>query len=326
MAKDVTVLVGTINASIWRSTDGGDSWGRAKGERPRMPWSELQCFDLVVHPRDSKLIFAGTNEGLYRSDDAGASFEQVDSPLSEYDVWSLAIDPMEPNTMFAGCRPGAIYRSRDGGAHWDIMPAEFTDYCMNVGVPRVLTMAVDPSDHRIVWAGAEVDGVRRSLDGGDTWTRVTSLAEPDIHCVTVSPGSPSKVIMSTAPEIYTTTDVGESWQKVGVRQQFPMTFCRGVTVKPDDPNVIFAANGNSFIGDDGAVLRSRDRGETWETLPLPAKPNSPIWSFGVNPADPNIVLCNSHYGEVFRTEDGGDSWTKVDREFSEIRGLAWTPN
>ncbi len=105
-----------------------------------------------------------------------------------------------------------------------------------------------------------------------------------------------------------------------------MSFCRGVAVKPDTPNVIFAANGNSFIGDNGAVMRSCDQGETWDRLPLPLNPNSPIWSFGVNPADPELILCHSHYGEVFCSADAGDSWRKLDREFSEIRAVAWTPN
>lgn len=326
MRDDFTVLLGTVGTSIWRSSDGGQTWTRPKGERPRLPWSELQCFDIVVHPKHPETIFAGTNEGIYRSDDRGESFERLDSPLNDYDVWSIAIDPAEPDTLFAGCRPGAVFRSRDGGLHWEKLSAQFAENCDNVGIPRVLTLAIDPTDHRVVWAGAEVDGIRRSLDGGDTWTKIDSLAEPDIHFMVVSAGSPSKVITSTAPEIYLSTDTGESWQSVGVRQNFPMQFCRGLAIKPDDPNVVFVANGNSFIGDDGRVLRSRDRGETWETLPLPVQPNSPIWKFGVNRADPNLVLCNSHYGEVFCSEDAGDSWRKLEREFGEIRPVAWTPN
>lgn len=326
MKDDFTLIVGTIQSSIWRSDDGGDSWTRARGARPKLPWSELQCFDLATHPKDPQIVYAGTNEGVYRSDDQGASFERLDSPLNDYDVWSLAVDPVDPNNVFAGCRPGAVFRSRDGGAHWEKCAAEFAEECLNVGVPRVLTMAVDPSDHRIIWAGAEVDGVRRSLDGGDTWSRVDSLSEPDIHCIAVSAGSPSKVFTSTAPEVYLSTDVGESWSTVNARQNFPMTFCRGLAIKPDDPNTIFVGNGNSFIGDDGTIVRSRDRGETWENLTLPSKPNSPMWSFGMNAADPNLIVTCSHYGEIYRSEDNGDNWHKLDREFSEIRSLAWLPN
>ncbi len=326
MARDITILVGTIGAGLWRSEDGGESWARPKGSRPRMPWSELQAFDVAAHPKDPKTIYAGTNEGFYRSDDRGASFERVESALNDYDVWSIAIDPTDPDIIFAGCRPGALFRSRDGGQRWEKLAAEFAEDCPNVNVPRITMMAVDPTDHRIVWAGAEVDGVRRSLDGGDTWARVESIGEIDIHGIVVSAGSPAKVMISTAPEIYCSTDTGESWDTVGVRQNFPMTFCRGIAIKTDDPRVVFVGNGNSFVGDDGAIQRSRDRGESWETLPLPVQPNSPMWAFALNGADPNLVLCNSHYGELFCSEDAGDSWRKLDKEFSEIRGIAWTPN
>ena len=55
MARDFTVLVGTIGAGLWRSEDGGESWVRPKGSRPRMPWSELQVFDVAAHPRTRRL-------------------------------------------------------------------------------------------------------------------------------------------------------------------------------------------------------------------------------------------------------------------------------
>ena len=326
MRKDVTILAGTVGMGIWRSGDGGESWGRPRGSRPRLPWSEIQCYSLVVDPRDPNAILAGTNEGVYRSDDNGASFERIDSPLNDFDVFSMTIDPTEPSTVFAGCRPGAVFRSRDDGQHWEKLPTDIVDDCPQVRVPRVLTVAVDPTDHRTVWAGVEVDGVHRSLDGGDTWARVTTVDELDIHSIVVSAGSPSKVIMSTAWEIYTTTDLGESWQLVDVPHRFPMPWCRGVALKPDDPSVVFAATGSDFIGTDGAVMRSRDRGETWEALPFPVKPNSPLWVFGVYPADPNVIVCNSHYGYLYCSEDAGDSWEKLDRELGEIKTVVWTPN
>jgi photosystem II stability/assembly factor-like uncharacterized protein len=55
-------------------------------------------------------------------------------------------------------------------------------------------------------------------------------------------------------------------------------------------------------------------------------PNTPIWTFAMNSADPDRMLTCSHYGQVFVSDDAGDSWRKVKREFSEIRALAWVPN
>ncbi len=72
--------------------------------------------------------------------------------------------------------------------------------CPNVGVPRVTALTVDPTDHRIIWAGVEVDGVRRSLDGGETWTRISGgLSDPDIHDVAVRPAGADKTVLTSTP-------------------------------------------------------------------------------------------------------------------------------
>ena len=76
----------------------------------------------------------------------------------------------------------------------------------------------------------------------------------------------------------------------------------------------------------GVAYRSRDRGETWHTLEFPVPPNTPIWNFALHPADPELIVCSTHYGQVFISENAGDRWCKVAQEFSEIRALAWTPN
>jgi len=336
MRDDVSVVLGTVGTGLWRSTNGGATWRRPKGKRDKYPWSELVVFALTRHPKDLNVVFAGTHEGFYRSDDRGASFEKIDSAMNEYDVWSIAVDPSEPDNIFAGCRPGAIFRSRNGGQDWQKLDAHFAEACDNIGIPRVLTMTVDPTDGRIVWAGVEVDGVRRSLDGGDTWATIGAavtpgeigegLNEPDIHWMEISPGSPNMVITSTNSDLFLSTDVGESWRTVGVLEKFPYYFSRGMAVKPDDPNVIFVGNGDSNIGVTGAIMRTQDRCETWESMPISTVPNSPIWKFAVNEADSNLVMCVSHWGEVFQSENAGDTWDKSGREFSEIRGIVWMPN
>jgi len=101
---------------------------------------------------------------------------------------------------------------------------------------------------------------------------------------------------------------------------------KALALKADDPNVLFVATGDGALGSTGAIQRSRDGGRNWQMLPLPVEPNSPIWAFAVHRADPQRVLACSHYGEVFASNDAGDSWVKLRREFSEIRALAWTPS
>jgi photosystem II stability/assembly factor-like uncharacterized protein len=109
-------------------------------------------------------------------------------------------------------------------------------------------------------------------------------------------------------------------------KQFPYAYSRAIAVKADNPDVIFVGHGNTASPTIGSVQRSTDGGKTWETLPLPAEPNSYIICLATHPADPNLVLASSLYGQLFCSHDGGDSWQKIRQEFSEVRALAWMPS
>ncbi len=321
MANSFNIFVGTVGSGLWRSTDGGETWGRA-----RVIDNESQVRAIAVHPIDPKILYSGNNEGIYRSEDSGETWEHLDSPMNDLHVWAITIDPVDPDIIFAGTKPPALFRSRDGGQRWEKLSVDLAEVC-NIGIPRVTALVVDPQDHQVVWAGVEVDGVRRSLDGGDSWVRIAGgLNDPDIHGIALSLGQQKRALVSTPREIFASADVGESWEGLGVLAQFPMPYCRAVAVRPDDPQVIFVGNGDAAVGATGTVQRSRDGGHNWETLPLPAEPNTPIWCIATHPEDPDRVLACSHYGELFHSSDGGDSWGKFKREFTEIRALAWTPN
>jgi photosystem II stability/assembly factor-like uncharacterized protein len=247
--------------------------------------------------------------------------------MNAMQTWALAIDPVVPDIIFAGTKPPAVFRSRDGGQRWEQLAVELAQECPAVVIPRVTALVVDPEDHRTVWAGIEVDGVRRSLDGGETWTTMAGgLADPDIHGIAISSGQPKRVLATTPREVFASTNAGESWQRLEVMKQFPYAYSRAIAVKADHPDVIFVGHGNTASPTIGSVQRSTDGGKTWETLPLPAEPNSYISCLATHPADPDLVLASSLYGQLFCSQDGGDSWQKIRQEFSEVRALAWMPS
>lgn len=323
MAKNVTICVGTLGQGIWRSADGGDTWARVR----QGIYSESAVRAFAVHPREPHIMYAGAESGIYRSEDRGASWERLDSPMNTLPIWALAIDPVDPNILFAGTRPSALFRSRDGGGTWQQLAVPLAEECPNVGIPRVTAIAIDPVDHRRVWAGIEVDGVRRSLDGGDTWEAITSgVKDPDIHNLAISTGPQKRVWVITPREVFTTTDDGTTWESLGVGKQLSLPYCRGVVVKPDAPHVIFMGNGESAFGGQGAIHRSTDAGQTWEPLPLPMVPNGTVWNLTAHPADAEFLLASTVNGQVFASADGGHAWRKLSRDFGEVHALAWLPN
>ncbi len=322
MPNGYSICVGTVGSSLWHSPDSGNTWGRIRDPFP----GESQVRALAVHPKTPQIVFAGADTGFFRSEDAGASWEKLDSPMDGMKIWSIAIDPADPEVIFVGTSPPFLFRTRDGGRSWEKLGATIAQECA-IGLPRVTAMVVDPVDRGTVWAGVEIDGVYRSLDAGDTWTQIQGgITDPDIHGMAIVTGPQKSVLVSTPRQIFASSDVGESWRSVVMTQQFAMPYCRWVAVKADDPKVIFAANGDAAIGSTGTIQRSTDGGETWETRPLPVEPNSPIWGFATHPSDPELVLANSLYGELYRSNDAGGSWEKLKREFSEVRALAWMPN
>lgn len=322
MAADYSICLGTAGWGVWHSPDAGTSWVRHRAPFPLN--SRIQA--LAVHPTEPQTIFAGGDTGLFISDTGGEKWERIGAQGEVPTIWSLAVDPIDPRILFVGTRPAGVYRSRDGGQRWEKLAVDIAKEC-SIGTPFVTSVMVDPQDPRTVWAGVEIDGVFRSLDGGDTWTHVeTGLYDPDIHAMAIAVTQPQRVFASTAREMFATVDRGETWQPLGIKTKWPLPYARGMAVKADEPHVLFAGCGETTTGEKGYILRSTNMGETWETLTLPGPANSTIWGLATHPADANRVLAFSLFGEVYVSDDAGDSWRKIARAFGEIRAAAWLPN
>src|SRR6266481_2591773 len=136
MAKRGTILVGTIGQGVMMSAADGGSWTRASVRQGMH--SDCIVRALLPDPRRPAGVYAGTDMGLYESDDAGAHWRLLDTPMKGSMVWSMAIDPVDPNVMFAGTgtpsKPG-IYRTTDAGKTWEQLAVDIAADCPNVGIP-----------------------------------------------------------------------------------------------------------------------------------------------------------------------------------------------
>ena len=104
------------------------------------------------------------------------------------------------------------------------------------------------------------------------------------------------------------------------------TFC---SVKvPQDPWSYYRAMIARTIrpsGETGLLPRRRAWGDTWEDVGLPGRVNSTIWSIATHPANPLLIFCCTIFGQVFRSTDGGERWTTLEREHGDLSMLAWAP-
>ena len=319
------ILVGTVGQGVMMSADDGESWTRASVRQGMH--SDCIVRALLSDPRRPNVVYAGTDMGLYESDDAGAHWRLLDTPMKGSMVWSMAIDPVDPNVMFAGTgtpsKPG-IYRTTDAGKSWEQLAVDIAADCPNVGIPRPTGIAIDPADHRHVWVGLEVDGVRHSADGGETWTKVNGqIRNQDVHNVLVVAGPPKTVFTVVNDDVWRSTDDGKTWEAARAREVFPWHYPRGIAVKPNDPRTVFLTVGDTTPGRIGTVMRSRDAGATWQSLGLPVQPNSAVWTVSMPASAPETVLAASRYGYLYRSDDGGDSWRKLWREFGEVSSITY---
>src|SRR5215470_16248035 len=108
---DYSINLGTAGWGVWHSPDAGKSWVRHRAPFPLN--SRIQA--LAVLPGEPQGLLAGGDTGLFASHDGGGSWERVGAPGALPTIWSLAVDPRDPETVFAGTRPAALYRSRNGG-------------------------------------------------------------------------------------------------------------------------------------------------------------------------------------------------------------------
>jgi photosystem II stability/assembly factor-like uncharacterized protein len=303
-----------VQSGLYRSRSGESRWEPIGDGLPSAP--EVRA--IAVDPAEPGTVFVGTQVGVYRSLDHGAHWSRLDAPAPGLAVWSLLFHPREPGTVLAGYEPAAIYRSTDRGRSWRPLPlgVAYPDVTEHPAPrpKRITGMAIDPGHPAELYASVEVGGLLRSADGGATWECVTEGLYTvddavDLHGVVVNPARRGTVLVIGRIGMFRSEDRGAHWQHVRLPPLTPRgTYCRALTLAPDDPATYYVGAGTDFDGDEGVLLVSRDDGRSWEGLDLGAKPRRTLFGVAVDPGAPAHVYCASKGGEVFRSHDRGATW------------------
>ncbi|MGB2713758.1 MAG: hypothetical protein WBC51_06240 [Vicinamibacterales bacterium] len=251
--------------------------------------------------------------------------------------------PGEPTVYYAATASGGVWKSTDAGATWKSVFDEQP-------ISSIGSIAVAPSNPNVVYVGsgeanirgnvAAGNGIYKSTDAGKTWTHVWKQ-EGQIGTMVVHPSNADiayAAVLGKAfganPErgVYRTRDGGRTWQQVLKKDSD--TGASDVSLDSGNPSIVFAGFWQArrkpwelTSGGPGSSLHvSRDGGDTWKLLTGSGLPEGTWGKVGVAvaPSDGRRVyaLIEADKGGLFRSDDGGDSWTLVNPS-RLVRQRAW---
>ena len=276
-----TVYVGTHDGP-YRSRDGGDTW-----ERVPFPATGLEVWSILVHPGDSRRLYAGTSPvGVFRSDDAGDTWRRLPNAIQPERltmpfacrVMRLAADAARPDTLWAALEVGGVMRSDDAGETWTDCSA------------HLVKLAELPHLKSRIVSDTEIEGML------------------DVHALAMSAALPGAVFLALRMGLFRSDDGGRSWQDLEVGRFSPLTYGRDIRVSPHDPRTLFACLSPAARSEDGSMYRSGDLGRTWSRFDRGVKAESTMMALALHPRDRDRAYCVSRTGQVFGTEDGGRVW------------------
>lgn len=249
---------------------------------------------LATDPQVHGTLYAGTAGGaVWKSLDGGAHWFAASEGLASSDITALAVAPGGSGRVWAGT-PGGIYQTENGGASWQRVwsvpgrPDRALDHW-------ILSLAADPVDPEVAWAGTWSGVVLRTTDGGATWEPVHS-ASGGASTIAVDPADPDTVYVTGGNATEKTSDRGATWTRIH-NGDAPL-----LVIDPVDPRIL-------YIGGGTGIWKSTDAGATWTHL---TGFEGFVDGLFLDPARPSVLLAGISDGTLIRSEDAGATWRRVD--------------
>jgi len=341
MKNQTLLLAGTKKGLFLYSSENRRDW---KLSGPFLTGKEV---NHAIYDQRSGRIYATSNDAWFGSEivwssDLGKTWNSAKQnpaldPAKDVKldrIWHIeAGRASEPNVLYAGVAPAALFRTTDAGETWTEVkelsehPSR-PEWHPGAGGLCLHSIVLDPSNPQRMFVGISAVGVFRTDDGGKTWmtrnkgTRAEFLPNkyPEygqcVHHLLMAPGS-SLLFQQNHCGVYRSADGGDSWEEI--TKGLPSDFGFPLAIHPREPKTIYVIplQGAEFrCPPEGKlrVFRSRDGGTSWSHLEkgLPQKDAFVgIYREGMttDDCDPAGIYFGTNTGKIFSSADAGDAWS-----------------
>ncbi|HQW27081.1 MAG TPA: glycosyl hydrolase, partial [Saprospiraceae bacterium] len=297
--------------------------------------------EIAVDPVNHKRYFVAVSAGgVWRTTNAGTTFEPVFDGEGSYSIGTVNIDPTNPNVIWVGSGENnnqrsvaygdGVYKSIDGGNSWQNVGLKNSEHIGRVLIhPKnsdiVFVAAIGP-----LWSAGGDRGLYRTKDGGKTWDQVLKIDEhTGVNDIVADPRNPDIMYASSfqrrrhvftylggGPQstIYKSVDGGLTWNKSA--QGLPATDIGriGLAISPVDPEIIYAMV-EAAMGK-GGFFRSTNRGGSWEKMSDYASSGNYYVELVPDPVNKDKIYSMDTWMQV--SNNGGKSWDNVGEDFKHV--------
>jgi photosystem II stability/assembly factor-like uncharacterized protein len=297
---------------------------------------------IAVDPHDPNRVYVGTSDdGLYATDDGGASWRESWAGVADRRVMSVAVSRSHQvagvSVVYAGTEPSNLYRSEDGGKTWQLLPElrrlpsePRWSFPPRPWTHHVSTIALHPTDPDSLLVGIELGGVMRSIDGGRSWIDHNPQAHSDAHELLTHPLAPERVYEVAGQGIAVSPDRGQSWRRLD--DGLDRHYAWATATDPADPDLWYVSVSRSPYAahgrGDGQAHLLRSRGNGWEAIdqwgdeaPLRRMP----YALAALPEQPDRLLVGLRGGSMLVTGDAGQTWAHLEPGLPDVTALAAAP-
>lgn len=322
------LLIGTLQGLRVLQRD-GSSWRNA-GAR-----LDGQHVSSMMYEPKHRGLFAGIHGGAVQfSSDEGDTWQPRSQGIGIEHLFTLAYaEPPSGVVIYAGTEPAALFKSHDYGQTWQELPAlrgvpDTDKWCFPAPPHQghTKTLAFDPRDQTVIYAGIEQGALLKSTDAGSSWREISGFSKPDdlvykdVHQIVLRPNHPDEIFMTGGMGLYHSADAGETWEHVTDRG-FRLGYPDQLVFSPFDDRVIFMSGAATNPGTwrqshqaNSTVMRSSDAGKSWQpaNAGLPDNMRANIEAMCVHSwANGYEIFAGNTDGDVFHTADEGKSWTRI---------------